>query len=252
MNIKMSKILLTCLLAIIAVLLLKLRPFIFIIIPVSLLLYSFENIKSLKLRIVLAILLGMLLMIIVFSYGGTNNAMIRMENRTEIVKSNTNRQELASVLYEKNHIKRLMIGSIRFVIFPSPFNYINVLLGDDDSGEIAKNDTYSGVISSILKLQASLFWVFFLPLILLGILTNKEKININIFIIYLLALFYIFIYGYYYMGASEVRQKIIVYIAGVIMGVSYLQKIKKEYLSVYLPIVSIIIVLIYIGWFIRS
>jgi len=147
------------------------------------------------------------------------------------------RPELAAAFSQGSVIKRLIIGSTRYLFLPSPFKYLSILISPDLA--VYRSQVYLGFIGSFWELQSAFLWWLLLPLIFWQLLDKKNWGRSFIIALGIIAVMYMLMYGYLWGGEVAQRQRIPIHILGIILAAIKLGETKTKSIMAVYPLIAI-------------
>jgi len=138
---------------------------------------------------------------------------------------------------------RLLFGAIRYVILPVPFKYLKTLTADQSA-----KSYFTGFSDNFWKLESSFLWWLLLPFTILGTFNRKYWKNRAITALGIWTFLSLLVYGFMFVGVVDCRQKIPLYIFGIILSVMKIKDSGIRKVSLYFPVGGFILIIIGLWW----
>lgn len=150
---------------------------------------------------------------------------------------------IANFIKQLSPSKRLLFGTIRYIILPVPFKYLKTLIADQST-----KSYFTGFSDNFWKLESSFLWWLLLPFIILGIFTKKYWKNRAITALGIWTFLSLLVYGFMLVGGVDCRQKIPLYIFGIILSVMKIKDLGIRKFSLYFSVGGFILTIIGLWW----
>lgn len=137
----------------------------------------------------------------------------------------------------------IAMGIVRVTVLPVPTKYLRLMDIDNP-----KCTAFTGFSNHFWKFEGCCLWWLLAPLIIMGLCTRKYWRNRGLVALGIVALSYVLVYGSMYIGSGDVRDRIPLYIFGIILSVVRMSDMGVKKFQVYYPLVGLPIFIIGVWW----
>jgi len=146
----------------------------------------------------------------------------------------------------KSYVAKIALGLVRIVVLPVPTKYLLLMDSDGSDGSV-----FTGFSNDFWHFAGSSLWWLLSPLLIMGLCTRKYWTNKGLVALGIVAFSYVLVYGSMYIGGGDVRDRIPLYIFGIIVSVVKMKDLGIKKFQFYYPLIGILVLFVGLWWTVR-